>query len=199
MSERDLLIDGYLKYGTISIDSAKITASNSIVYIPANLHLGPMTIKGSSIGQHFKIEVIQCNLSLLGNFKKLKATDIFNPYSSKNPNHEPDITFEFPLSRSDIEEIENKRKGTDVDLGLYVNFHLEILPHPSTKIEGKRMSAAHRNLKIFRSQWEEIILPAFGYPQKKANSILFRTWEFLRKNWARIIQLGIDIWSKLRP
>jgi hypothetical protein len=199
-----LLVDGSYSYGTISIDAAKITASNSTVYIPAKLHLGPRTINGSSIKQHFNIEVIHCDLSLLGNFKKSNATDIPNPYSSKNSNHDPDITFEFPLSRSDMKEIENKRKGTDVDLRLDVNFYLEILPHPSSKIVGKKRSFAYLNLKIFRSQWEDTILSAFKYTNEylqnesekaKGKSALFKVKEFVKRNWDKILQLAINYFS----
>mgnify|MGYP001600045958 CR=1 FL=1 len=162
-----LTIDGYIRWTTLRVCETGISTSGTTIFIPAKLtDLKLKLADPSKEVQHFNIELIQCNLSLLGNTKKLEAKNIFNPYSSKNPNHDQDITFEFPLSRSDMEEIENKRRGSDVNLGLYVNFHLEILPHPSTKIEGKRISPAHLNLKIFRSQWEETILPAFGYSKE---------------------------------
>lgn len=204
MPEIQLFIDNYLEYGSISIDSEKNSASNPIIYIPAKLHLGH--IKRSFGEQHFNIEVIQCNLSLLGNFKKLKAADIFNPYSSENPNQEPDITFEFSLSRSDIEDIENERKGSDVNLELYANFHLEISHLPGSKIKGKRVSSAHINgLKISGSQWEDTILPAFWYSKeylrnepekKKIISILSKAIKFLKENWDKIIQLLLAYFVK---
>jgi hypothetical protein len=58
MPETQLLIDN-LEYGSISIDSAKIKASNSILYIPAELYLHP--IKPS---QHFNIDEIECSFLL---------------------------------------------------------------------------------------------------------------------------------------
>lgn len=198
MPETQLLIDNYLEYGSISICETNIKASNSIVYVPAKLHLHP--IKPS---QHFNIDVIQYSLLLEGSPLSKSQTNIH--LDSRGPILDHDTNFEFMIPDNNIKEIEKRRKGNDVELGINLNFHLKLFPIQGTAIEGKRMSAAHLNLKIFRSQWEETILPAFGYskeyiqnePEKeKGISILSKAIKFLKQNWDKIIQLVINIWSK---
>ena len=191
MPETELLIDNYLEFGRISIDSEKITASNSIVYIPAKLHLH--LIKPA---QHFNIDVIEC--SLLLNNSEISNSTIKLDYNSKGHSRDRDILCKFMIPDNNIKKIEDKRKGGNVELGLNLNFYLDLLPIQGSKIKGKKTSPTHLSLKIFRSQWEDTILPAFGYSQKKANSILFRTWGFLRKNWATILQLACGTWDVVK-
>lgn len=199
MPKTQLLIDNYLEYGSISIDSAKIKASNSILYIPAELYLHP--IKPS---QHFNIDEIEC--SLLLNDSEISNSTKKLDYNSKGLSHDLDILFKFMIPDNNIKKIEEWRKDGDIELGLNLNFHLELLPIPTSEIEGKRISPSHLNLKIFRSQWEDTSLPAFGYskeylqnePEKaKRITILSKVKKFLKENWDKIIQLAINfIWSK---
>jgi|SRR3972149_2197428 len=193
MPETELLIDNYLEFGRISIDSEKITASNSIIYIPAKLYLRPITIKPL---QHFNIDEIEC--SLLLNNSEISNSTIKLDYNSKGHSRDRDILCKFMIPDNNIKKIEDKRKGGNVELGLNLNFYLDLLPIQGSKIKGKKTSPTHLSLKIFRSQWEDTILPAFGYSQKKANSILFRTWGFLRKNWATILQLACGTWDVVK-
>lgn len=199
MPETELLVDNYLKYGRISINETKITASNSIVYFPAELHLHP--IKHS---QHFNIDVIQCSL-LLENSKISEAKPVHDFYNSTEPCNTRDILFEFMIPDYNIKKIEDRRKDGDIELGLNLNIHIELLPIQGSAITGKRTAPTRLNLRIFRSQWEDIILPAFGYskeyiqnePEKeKGISILSKAIKFLKQNWDKIIQLVINIWSK---
>lgn len=191
MPETQLLIDNYLEYGSISIGETKITASNSFIYIPAKLHLHPI----KSL-QHFNIEEIECSI-LLNNSEISNATK--KPcYNSRNNSHDLDILFNFMIPDNNIKKIEDKRKDGDVALGLNLNFYLDLLPIQGSEIKGKKTSSVCLPLKIFRSQWKDIILPAFGYPQKKANSMLFRTREFLRKNWVTILQLAYGTWDVVK-
>jgi len=190
MPEKQLLIDN-LEYGRISINSEGIIASNSILYIPAELHLHPI-----KLSQHFKIDVLEYSLLLESSPLSKSQKNIH--LDSGGPILTHDINFEFMIPDNNIKEIEKRRKGGDIELGINLNIHLELVPILGSKIEGKRTSATKLNFKIFRSQWEDIILPAFGYPQKKANSILFRTWEFLRKNWATILQLAYGTWDVVK-
>ena len=201
MPETELLIDNDLKYGRIFIDETKITASNSFIYIPAKLHLHP--IKPS---QHFNIDEIECSL-LLNNSEISNSTKKLC-CNSINHSHDLDILFKFMTPDNNIKKIEDKRKGGYVALGLNLNFYLDLLAIQGSEIKGKRTSSVCLPLKIFRSQWEDIILPAFGYSKeysqnepskKKRISILSKVKIFFKENWDRIIQLGIDIWSKLRP
>ncbi len=158
MPETELLIDNYLEYGSISIGETKIKASNSFIYIPAKLHLHP--IKPS---QHFNIDVIEYSL-LLNNSEISNSTKKPDyPYNSKVHSHDPDILFKFMIPDNNIKKIEDKRKDGDVELGLNLNFYLDLLPIEGSKIEGKKTSPTHLSLKIFRSQWEDTILPDFGY------------------------------------
>ena len=193
MPETQLLIDNYLEYGSISIGETKITASDSIVYIPAKLYLRPITIKPL---QHFNIDEIEC--SLLLNNSEISNSTIKLDYNSKGHSRDRDILCKFMIPDNNIKKIEDKRKGGNVELGLNLNFYLDLLPIQGSKIKGKKTSPTHLSLKIFRSQWEDTILPAFGYSQKKANSILFRTWGFLRKNWATILQLACGTWDVVK-
>lgn len=199
MSEINLLIDGYYGYGTISIDVAKITASNSIICIPAELDLHPIKPV-----QHFNIDEIECSL-LLNNSEISNSTKKLC-YNSINHSHDLDILFKFMIPDNNIKKIEDKRKDGDVELELNLNFYLDLLPIKGSEIKGKRMSPTHLNLKIFRSQWEDIILPAFGYSKEylqnelekeKGILILSKAIKFLKQNWDKIIQLVINfIWSK---
>ena len=201
MLETKLWIDNSLNYGRISIDSAKINASNSTVCIPAKLHLHPIKPL-----QHFNIDVIQCSL-LLESSEISESTMPF-PYNSEDPNHDRDILIKFMIPDNNIKKIEDRRKDGNIELGLNLNFYLDLLAIQGSEIKGKRTSSVCLPLKIFRSQWEDIILPAFGYSKeysqnepskKKRISILSKVKIFFKENWDRIIQLGIDIWSKLRP
>lgn len=198
MPKTQLLIDNYLEYGSISIDSAKIKASNSILYIPAELYLHP--IKPS---QHFNIDEIEC--SLLLNDSEISNSTKKLDYNSKGLSHDLDILFKFMIPDNNIKKIEEWRKDGDIELGLNLNFHLELLPIPTSEIKGKRTSPTRLNLKIFRSQWEDTILPAFRYskeylqnePEKaKRITILSKVKKFFKENWDKIIQLVINIWSK---
>mgnify|MGYP001619038961 CR=1 FL=1 len=191
MPKIEMLIDNYLKYSGISIGETKITASNSFIYIPAKLHLHPI-----KPAQHFNIDEIECSL-LLNNSEISNSTKKLC-YNSINHSHDLDILFKFIIPDNNIKKIEDKRKGGDVELGLNLNFYLDLLSIQGSKIKGKKTSPARLYLNIFRSQWEDIILPAFGYSQKKANSILFRTWEFLKKNWSAIFQLAHDTWDVVK-
>jgi len=193
MPETELLIDNYLEFGRISIDSEKITASNSIIYIPAKLYLRPITIKPL---QHFNIDEIEC--SLLLNNSEISNSTIKSLTIIVGHSRDRDILCKFMIPDNNIKKIEDKRKGGNVELGLNLNFYLDLLPIQGSKIKGKKTSPTHLSLKIFRSQWEDTILPAFGYSQKKANSILFRTWGFLRKNWATILQLACGTWDVVK-
>ncbi len=201
MPKTELLIDNYLEYGRISIDSEKITASNSIVYIPAELHLH--LIKPS---QHFNIDEIECSL-LLNNSEISNSTKKLDySYNSKGTSHNPDILFKFMIPDNNIKKIEEWRKYGDIELGLNLNFYLDLLSIQGSKIKGKKTSPARLYLNIFRSRWEEIILPAFGYSKEylqnepgkeKRVSILSKATKFLKENWDKIIQLVINfIWSK---
>ena len=198
MPETQLLIDNYLEYGSISIGETKITASNSFIYIPAKLHLHP--IKPS---QHFNIDEIECSL-LLNNSEISNSTKKLC-YNSINHSHDLDILFKFMIPDNNIKKIEDKRKGGDVELGLNLNFYLDLLSIQGSKIKGKRTSPTRPYLNISKSQWEGAILPAFGCskeyiqnkPEKeKGISILSKAIKFLKQNWDKIIQLVINIWSK---
>ncbi|HHT9112998.1 MAG: hypothetical protein HZA47_01885 [Planctomycetes bacterium] len=191
MPETQLMIDNYLEYGSISIGETNITASNSFIYIPAKLHFHP--IKPS---QHFNIDEIEC--SLLLNNSEISNSTIKLDYNSKGHSRDRDILCKFMIPDNNIKKIEDKRKGGDVELGLNLNFYLDLLSIQGSKIKGKKTSPTRLSLNIFRSQWEDTILPAFGYSQKKANSILFRTWEFLRKNWATIFQFACRTWDVVK-
>lgn len=199
MPETQLLIDN-LKYGSISIDSAKIKASNSILYITAELHLHPI-----KPFQHFNIDVIEYSLLLESSPLSKSQNNIH--LDSRGPILKHDINFEFMIPINNIKKIDEWRKDGDIELGLNLNFYLDLLPIEGSKIEGKKTSPTRLSLKIFRSQWEDIILPAFGYSKedsqnepskKKRISILSKVKIFFKENWDRIIQLGFYIWSKLR-
>ena len=106
---------------------------------------------------------------------------------------------------NNIKKIEDKRKGGDVELGLNLNFYLDLLSIQGGKIKDKRTSPTRLYLNISKSQWEGAILPAFGCskeyiqnePEKeKGISILSKAIKFLKQNWYKIIQLVINIWSK---
>lgn len=101
MPETELLIDNYLKYGRISINETKITASNSIVYFPAELHLHP--IKPS---QHFNIDKIECGL-LLNNSEISNSTKKLC-YNSVNHSHDLDILFKFMIPDNNTKKINEK-------------------------------------------------------------------------------------------
>ena len=169
-----------------------------ILYIPAELHLHP--IKPS---QHFNIDEIECSL-LLNNSEISNSTKKLC-YNSINHSHDLDILFKFMIPDNNIKKIEDKRKGGDVELGLNLNFYLDLLSIQGSKIKGKRTSPTRPYLNISKSQWEGAILPAFGCskeyiqnkPEKeKGISILSKAIKFLKQNWDKIIQLVINIWSK---
>lgn len=192
MPETELLIDNYLKYGRISIDSTKITASNSFICIPAKLHLHP--IKPS---QHFNIDEIECSL-LLNNSEISNSTKKPDyPYNSKGHSRDPDILFKFMIPDNNIKKIEEWRKDGDIELGLNLNFHLELFPIQGSAIKGKRTTPSRLNLRIFRSQWEDTILPAFGYLNKEHDSNISNSGIkiFFKKNWSTIFQLLIGMWN----
>ena len=198
MPETELLIDNYLEFGRISIDSEKITASNSIIYIPAKLYLHPIKPL-----QHFNIDEIEC--SLLLNNSEISNSTIKLDYNSKGHSRDRDILCKFMIPDNNIKKIEDKRKGGDVELGINLNFYLDLLSIQGSKIKGKKTSPNRLYLNISKSQWEGAILPAFGCskeyiqnePEKeKGISILSKAIKFLEQNWDRIIQLVINIWSK---
>ena len=102
MPETQLLIDNYLEYGSISICETNIKASNSIVYVPAKLHLHP--IKPS---QHFNIDVIQYSLLLEGSPLSKSQTNIH--LDSRGPILNHDTNFEFMIPDNNIKETEKRR------------------------------------------------------------------------------------------
>ena len=102
MPKIEMLIDNYLKYGSISIGETKITASNSFIYIPAKLHLHP--IKPS---QHFNIDVIEYSLLLESSPLQKSQKNIH--LDSRGHILDHDTNFEFMTPDNNIKKIEDKR------------------------------------------------------------------------------------------